>query len=105
MANGQGSHDLEAVWKAVDGLRAQVQLLSERTAVLGAKANDHHEDIGASRLELARAEATLSAEIQAAEERINQRFDRLRNWVIGLGAIAVPIVSAVLGALAQGGGS
>lgn len=105
MANGQGSHDLDAVWNAVDGLRAQVQRVSEKTAVLGSRADDHREDMAALARGLEQAEANLSAKINASEERINERFDRLRNWVIGLGALAVPIISAVLGAVSQGGGS
>lgn len=103
MANGAGSHDVEAVWKTVDGLRVQLQKVSERAAVLDAKATDHHEDIVNLKTELVKVQVSLEAALAAAEERINQRFDRMRNWAIALVGVSVPIISALLGALAQGG--
>lgn len=113
MANG-GQHDVEAVWSAVDALRTQVQVVSERTAVLQQNTKDNKEDIDRLGKSIARLQGSLEAmihavevrlegAINASEERMNERFDRMRNWAIALIGVMVPLISALLGAIAQGG--
>lgn len=92
MANGQGPHDLEAVWRAVDGLREQLQRVSERTAILDSQQRG-----------LAHSIDNVEQAVLDSETRMNARFDRMRNWAIALVGVSVPIVSALIGAIVQSG--
>lgn len=83
-------------WKAIGDLRAIIESHSARIAVLESQMQSVIRAVEAS-------EKRILERIDDSEEATNRRLDRTRNTALALLAIAVPVVSALIGALIQSG--
>jgi uncharacterized coiled-coil protein SlyX len=95
VSNGEG------IWAAIKELERRMNTTEARTAVLESRLEDLHDDINALGKKVEAKAST--AELNAAVRTITDRLDRARNTSIALLAVAVPVISALVGALIRGG--
>lgn len=86
MPNGHDGTNA-ALWSTVDSLRDRVEANGQRIAVLEARMD------------------ALEDRIDTGFKALNDRLDRTRNTALALLAVAVPVISGLVGALIQAGGS
>lgn len=85
-------------WHEIDKLRTIVTGNQARIAVLESKVQSIEGSILAS-------EHRIEAHMDDFQKTITARLDRTRNTALALLAVAVPVISALIGALLQSGGS
>ena len=90
--------DDESVWREIGRVRELASANEMRIAVLESQVRTLLEGVNAS-------EKRLEGRIDDFESSICARLDRTRNTALALLAIAVPVISALVGALLSGGGS
>lgn len=89
MPNGDGPS-----WQAINELRKRAERNSERISIMETRMSTFEAAILAS-------EKRMSERMDDLEATITSRLDRTRNTALALLAIAVPLISALAGALLQ----
>lgn len=95
-----GGHE----WTAIDDLRGTASSNRERISKLEAELNSVRAEVVDLKSDISAAEGRIIKHVDKGQADTNARFDRMRNTALALLAIAVPVISGLVGALLQSGG-